>query len=470
MSDSARPVDVPGRVLQKYRDFTIILVKATFPGQNRSNKLNKIYFKYSVDQPLPWKENSLYGLQWFMISAPLIIILGQVGAAVHYPDNPQLQLLYLQKVFFVTGATLLLQLLWGHKLPIIVGPAAVLLLGIIANSAGPDQTAAIYSTIALGGLALSILSAWGLMARLTALFTPLVTGIVLLLIAFTMLPTVLNFITAGPLFSFARGIFTVCLIFVLLAAQRILPELLRSTIIVWALLAGSLAYYGLFSPDLPVTAAPASLLSAWQSASLTLTIDWAVLISFLFCFIALTANDLGSIQTTAGLLGDTSGEKRTRRGLIFTGLGNMLAGAFGVLGPVNYSLSTGIILSSGCASRFPLLPAAAAMMVLACIPAVIQAFAYIPSIVIGALLFYMLCPQICGGLSVLGPYLVPFRYETGIVIGLPVLLGTCIAFLPAQAAQTIPLLWRPLFTNGFAVGVTAAIALERLLLTKKTGQ
>lgn len=429
--------------------------------------MDKMHFKYQIDQRLPWNENLLYGLQWLMISVPLIIILGQVGGTLHYPGQPQLQLFYLQKVFLVTGATLLLQLLWGHKLPVVVGPAAVLLIGIISNSAGADKTDAIYSTIALCGLLLAVLSACGVMSRLTALFTPLITGVVLLLIAFTMLPTVLHFITAGPDFTFAHGMFAVCLIFVMLAAQRVLPELLRSTIIIWALLTGSIAYYLLFKPALPEAATPVSILSAWQSVSLSLTIDWAVLISFLFCFIALTANDLGSTQTIAGLLNAENPEKRTRRGLIFTGLGNILSGVFGVLGPVNYSLSSGVILSSGCASRHPLIPAAAAMVALACIPAVIQAFAYIPPIVVGALLFYMLCSQISGGLAVLGAYLVPFRYEAGIVIGMPVLLGTCIAFLPAQVAETIPLLWCPLFTNGFAVGVTAAIVLEKLLMPKK---
>ncbi|MGL5513520.1 MAG: purine/pyrimidine permease, partial [Sporomusa sp.] len=195
--------------------------------------MSQIDFKYKTDEQLPWIETGLYGLQWFMISVPLVIILGQVGGGIHYPHNPQLQLLYLQKLFFVTGATMLLQLIWGHKLPIIVGPASVLLIGIIANSTtGDDKTAVIYSTMALCGLALSVLGAWGMVGRLTALFTPCISGIVLLLIAFTMLPTVLHFITAGPDFSFAHGVFAFCLLFAILLAQRMLPDLLRSTVII----------------------------------------------------------------------------------------------------------------------------------------------------------------------------------------------------------------------------------------------
>lgn len=419
---------------------------------------------YQVEDRPPWKETGLYGLQWLMISVPLLIIMGQVGAVIHYPDDPSLQLLYLQKVFLVTGVTLLLQVLWGHKLPVITGPATVLLIAIIANAA-EKQTAVIYSTIALCGLLLTMVSALGLPNRLAALFTPRVTGIVLLLIAFTMLPTVLNFITAGPDFSTGRGLFAGGLILAVLTGQRILPPLLRSTIVVWALLAGSGVYYLLFGAPVP-TAVSGSEPAARQWITLTLTVDWPVLLSFLFCFIALTANDLGSIQTTAGLLEDAAVARTTRRGLIVTGIGNMLAGAVGVIGPVNYSLSSGVIIASGCGSRYPMLPAAAAMIMLACMPGVIQAFAYVPPVVVGSLLLYLLCSQVSGGLAVLSPYLTPFRHETGLVIGLPVLLATCIAFLPAQAAQCIPLLWRPLLTNGFSVGVAAAIVLEKLLLSK----
>ncbi|QJW48522.1 hypothetical protein HA075_24375 [bacterium BFN5] len=86
------------------------------------------------------------------------------------------------------------------------------------------------------------------------------------------------------------------------------------------------------------------------------------------------------------------------------------------------------------------------------------------TIVVGSLLFYMLCAQIAGGLGVLSSTLVPYRFETGIVVGVPVLLGTCIAFLPSPIAASIPSLWRPLVTNGFVVGVTVAIILEKLLL------
>ncbi|MDU4960983.1 MAG: solute carrier family 23 protein [Sporomusaceae bacterium] len=416
--------------------------------------------RYQVNDRLPWRQNLLYGLQWLAIAVPMISIVGQVGGRIHYPADTQLQLAYIGKVFLVTGVTWLLQLLWGHKLPVIAGPATVLLLGVLANAAGgQDKAGAVYSAIAAGGLALAAVSATPLIRRLTSLFTPLVTGVVLLLIAFTLLPTVVNLISGGTDFSFERGLFSGGLLGLMLLAQRLLPRLLRSTLIIWALLAGSLAHYSLFNAPLPSMAAARLSSSIWTPA-ISLELDWGVLLSFLFCYLAVAANDAGSVQATAALTG-TEDSRRIKRGLLVTGIGNLLAGVCGVIGPVNYSLSSGAIAASGCASRYSMLPAAAVMLLIACSPAVIQAFLLIPPAVTGTLLLYMLCSQIAGGLGLLTPYLQTFQQEAGMIVGVSLLLGTGIAFLPAAAAEAVPALWRPLLTNGFVVGVTAAVVLEK---------
>ncbi|HWR05937.1 purine/pyrimidine permease [Sporomusa sp.] len=197
-----------------------------------------------------------------------------------------------------------------------------------------------------------------------------------------------------------------------------------------------------------------------------LSFDPVVVISFLFCFFALTANDLGSIQSTANLLAVRDVEQRTNAGLVVTGLGNILAGCLGVIGPVNYSFSSGVIIASGCASRFPLAAAAVGMIVLAFTPGIISVFSYIPAVVTGSLLFYTMCSQVSGGLLMLGKSFETSGMETGLLIGFSLMLGTMVAFLPASVTAGIPALVRPLLTNGFVVGVSAALILEHLVYKK----
>lgn len=425
-----------------------------------------IQFRYQVNERLPVRQLILFSLQWFLAAIPMVIILGKVGAVFHYPQSPELQLLYLQKLFFITGISMFAQLIWGHRLPIIAGPASVLLIGIVANAHAVEE-ATVYCSIAIGGALLILLSATGMLARVARLFTPRIIGVVLLLIAFTLLPTVVNLVTAGQAPLFPQLVFASILFAGMLAGLRYLPEALRSTIIIWALVCGSLVYHLWFVPPVPQVTAPASSAVEWRLLTGSFSFDPVVMLSFVFCFLALLINELGSIQTTVGLVSQNDGEHRTRKGVLVTGLGNLLAGIIGAVGPVSYSLSTGIILASGCASRYPLIPAAAALAVLGFLPVVIQSFSFIPPVVVGTLLFYMMCSQVAGGLGILASDMASFRFNTGLIIGVPVMLGTVVAFMPAPVALTIPAMVRPLLMNGFVVGVAAALIMEHILLREK---
>lgn len=64
-------------------------------------------------------------------------------------------------------------------------------------------------------------------------------------------------------------------------------------------------------------------------------------IIFLFCFIALIVNELGSIQAVGRMIGADHMERRTTRGVGITGLANVVSGALGIVGPVDYSMSPG---------------------------------------------------------------------------------------------------------------------------------
>jgi xanthine/uracil permease len=161
---------------------------------------------------------------------------------------------------------------------------------------------------------------------------------------------------------------------------------------------------------------------------------------------------------------DMSG--RITRGMIVTGLANMASGFLGVIGPVNFSLSPGVISSTGCASRFVLLPAAFLLLLLSFSPAVIGFIGNAPPVVIGSVLIYILCAQIAAGLMVVFESEKEFQFTSGLIIGLPILLGTIIAFLPAGIMNTFPSVLKPVLGNGFVVGVVTALILEHVIFRK----
>ncbi|MFR3853860.1 MAG: hypothetical protein ACLTXP_17590 [Odoribacter splanchnicus] len=73
----------------------------------------------------------MYGLQWWIVSIPCVVIMGIIVAQLHSTDASG-QIFYMQKLFGVMGIAMTAQVLWGHRLPIIIGPASVLLIGILA--------------------------------------------------------------------------------------------------------------------------------------------------------------------------------------------------------------------------------------------------------------------------------------------------------------------------------------------------
>lgn len=83
----------------------------------------KIKLRYGVDEKLPFWDTFFYGLQWLAVSLPTIVVLGQIVANLHFSD-PQAQVNYMQKIFFVMALSMLLQLFFGHRLPAVVGPAS----------------------------------------------------------------------------------------------------------------------------------------------------------------------------------------------------------------------------------------------------------------------------------------------------------------------------------------------------------
>jgi len=174
-------------------------------------------------------------------------------------------------------------------------------------------------------------------------------------------------------------------------------------------------------------------------------------------------NDLGSIQSVGEMIKPVQMPGRITRGIAITGLANVLSGLLGVIGPVNFSFSPGMIASTGVASRFVLLPAAAGLLALSFVPAAISFIGGIPSVVIGTVLVYVMCSQIAAGLLMVLSDAGEFTMESGLIIGLPIMLGIIISFLPAEVLSTFPAFMRPILGNGFVVGVVAVMLLENVL-------
>ncbi len=232
-------------------------------------------------------------------------------------------------------------------------------------------------------------------------------AVVLMLIAFTLAPIILDLITdgGGTVPATQTFLFAVAFALVLFAAHGFLKGVWKSTLPLWAILLGTppvyIALFGAVSlppADTALVALPENLL-----APLAVPDAGGVLAAFLICYLALATNDLGSIQSVGSLLkAEGMGERVNRGGVAVTGLGERPCGCYRSDRPVNFSLSPGIIAATGCASRFALVPAAVGLGLVAASPLAIGYLESIPAPVIGVVLTYVMAAQIAAGGLMLG--------------------------------------------------------------------
>lgn len=415
--------------------------------------------KYNVDDRMPAGQLALYAIQWF------VLCIAVVSTSVFVAQgSPAEKLFYSQKLFAVIGLTGFVQVVWGHRLPLVVGPAAVLLVGVLSSLAAEAETTTIYSSIAIGGVLVSLLTISGLMRYVQRIFTPRIIVVILMLIAFTLAPTITNLVfpaKASHEVHIFGLLFAIVGVVVMVILNRTLKGVAKSLVIPIALVAGSVLYFTLF--DTPTRTASAASLDKLLISEFSA--DWSLIVAFTICYIALVINDIGSMGSLGAMLGIEDMERRTKRGLGITGAMNILAGAVGVLGPVNYSMSPGVIASTGCASRYALIPASLLLVLSALFPDVIWVLTAIPSPVIGVILLFLMSTQLAASFEMMHAKQAATTFADALTLGLPVMVAMLFQLMPKGIA---PEVIQPLIGNGFAMGVITVIIMEHVINRPKS--
>ncbi|MBM4271706.1 MAG: xanthine permease [Deltaproteobacteria bacterium] len=424
-------------------------------------------FKYGLEDRPPLWEAVMVGLQWCALAVPFMIILGKVASAVHTAD-PEYQTVYLQKTAFVMAAFLILEIFLGHGFPLVMGPSAIILIGIISSQGFDIHT--IYTAVASGGLILALSGITGLFGYLQPLFTRRVVGVVLLLITFTLMPTILKLIS-GPkdASSQTHVIYALILISATLICHRFFKGIWKSQLILLSMAAGSIVYFILVPENLssgPIFALK-PLSSFFRDTIIDLSFDTGLFISFLVSFVALSINDIGSIQSINAFTKSENIVYRLNRGIFFTGLANVASGLFGVIGQVNYSISVGVVTATGSLSRFTLIPAALFLLLISFSPMMIGFLGAVPPVVIGSVMLYVLCTQVYASLIVAFDTLGKITFREGMIVGIPLIVATIIAFMPFSFFHNVPHTLQPVVSNGFVMGFITLLVLEHGIFRKR---
>jgi xanthine/uracil permease len=306
---------------------------------------------------------------------------------------------------------------------------------------------------------------------LSPLFTPNVVGVILMLVALTLLPVeyplLIGMSEARPYGELGVcGISLLIIVFVSLLSQW-LRGFLQTTSMLAGIVFGMVLFLmkGEISFDVVREARwfalPSPFWGEWPSFSLP------SIVSMVFTYLAVMVNTVGSIQGISAIVGKEGLDDRIHRGIAMTGAGGLIAASLGVAGLVSGSISSGVVIVSRVASRYVLIAGGLIMMACAFVPKLWGVLTVIPPSVTAAVFFVVLSSQFLAGISVMMAGKKEIERREYFTIGLSLLLGAVISILPKPFFQLFPAAVAPLVSNGLVMGILFSLLLEHLLFRRR---
>jgi len=432
-----------------------------YKSEGLTRKMKPTYI-YNLDDRPPIRHALLYGFQWAMIMFPGLIIAASLCVG-SFASGTLDKVYFLQMTLLTSGLFTWLQTVWGHRYPLLEGPSTALMLAFILVA--PLGLPTIQGGMILGAVLLILTVLSKKLDRVTVFFTPNVIGVILMLVSLGLIRPLIGFMTGGS--STEGGVFLVSVFLVLFIASlsHWLQGFWKTVSILLGMVLGSLLFYLLDRLSFDELIG-----SSWLSFSLLKLpsapgFHWQAVIAFACAYLAVMVNSLGSLQGIAVITDEQRLRTSIRRGLLFNGLAGICCGIFGVVGTVSFSMSPGVVLVLRVASRYAVGYCGLLLLAAAFFPKLAALLSLVPAPVVGAALCVGLGGQIGIGISTIASK--PLASRDYFVVGVPLLLGTLVAFLPQTLFDALPGSLQIFVANSLITGIFLVLILEHVLLREK---
>jgi len=308
-------------------------------------------------------------------------------------------------------------------------------------------------------------------SRLRRVFTPLVSGVVVLLIGTSLIPTAFYGLATpvrpdAPVWSgFAIGLVVVAVIVAAQATGRAWARIAGAAlgVIAGCVLCG--LFGGLHLPD-PGT-------GAWFTVPRLLphgfAFDWKFVPPFVFIYLVSMLEAIGDITATSQLSGlETKGPAHWRRlsgGVLADGVTSTVTGLFGGFPSATYAQNNGVIQITGVASRRVGYVMAVILLVLGLVPAVGRWITVLPPPVLGGLALMMFGLVAVAGVRLLVS--AGLGQREGVIVALSLGIGLGLPTQPALLAS-LPGWLHSLLESGISAGGLTALLLNLLWRAPRT--
>jgi xanthine permease XanP len=422
---------------------------------------------YSVDEVPPLSLTLALGLQHVFVMSVgwifVVVIAASIGAS-----TPETQAM-IRISMIASGLATILQAQTrgpmgsGYLCPLSCG-ASYVSASILAGQAGGLPL--LWGMTAFSGMFESLLSRF--MKSLRKLFPPEVTGLVVAMVGIGLVrigaPRFAGYHTAQKLTD-SRAL----AIALLTLAAMLAPTLWsKGKLRLYPVLIGLFTGYsasiltGVLNVNQlrPVLDAP--FLSFPHRPVAGLSFSWLMVLPFLIASVCSVLKGVGDLTLCEKI--NDSNWKRTEMkdvsgGVFVSGLSSALSGLLGGVGQSTFSSSVGLSMATGATSRNIAWPVGLICIALAFFPRIAAIFSVMPEPVMGAVMAYVACFMMLGGLQVMLSRMLDSRRI--FAIGIAFFFGLSVDTVPGIYAAA-PAWIRPLFSSSLAFGTVLVVALNVL--------
>ncbi|WP_079529080.1 purine/pyrimidine permease [Halobacillus hunanensis] len=421
-----------------------------------------------------WSTVTLETVQWFVFLLASAVTLPIVIGAIFDLNFTEVAGL-MQRTFFAVGLTSLLQGLFGHRLPIMEGPAGIWIsiFAVMAYSevaAGKSYIETLQTLEAAmiwTGIFLFIFGVFGLAHRVLFVFTPLVTGAFLFLITVQLSGTFLKGMIGVQQQVGSIHIDKTILAFLTFFLVIGLSFFGKGWLKGYAVLIGIVVGWVLYVVCVGGKPADSLLVSdAFKIPELwvwgTPNFEWSVIpLAFITAVILLSNLVASVVAVSHSVYGKPTYEyNQLNRGSSFLGINHVISAMFSSVANVSLASSSGFINLTGQKSKRPFLYASLILIAVAFFPPIVAFISAIPAPIANAALLATFVQLMGLGISNMASEELNERRLT--ILGISFLIGIGIMFLPAEVFQEMPSMVQNLLSNGLLVGTVLVILLEQI--------
>ncbi|KRM12395.1 nucleobase:cation symporter-2 family protein [Paucilactobacillus suebicus] len=399
-----------------------------------------------------------------MYSGDILVPL-LIGGALHFNSA---QMTYLVSAdIFMCGIATLLQLrttpLTGIGLPVVLG-CAVQAVSPLESIGGTLGITYMYGAIICAGIFVFLIA--GLFARIKNLFPPVVTGSLITVIGFTLVPVGFQNlgggdVTAksfGSVSNLAIGFITILII---IAVNAFAKGFIKSIAILIGIVAGSLiaGAMGIVSLN-PVAQASWFHLPQFFYFGVP-TFNTSSIVTMMLVSITTMIESTGVYFALSDVTGMKLKTNDLKRGYRAEGIAAVLGGLFNTFPYSTFSQNVGVLKLSGVKTRKPVYFAAFFLVLLGLLPKFAAIATIIPSAVLGGAMIVMFGMVGVQGIQILKK--VDFSKNSNLMVAsMSIGLGLGVTVYP-QIFQHLSTEWQLMLSNGVVVGSVTAVILNLIL-------